>query len=67
MLRCECLTNLSLRIDLSLRIQSTTVPGQQSTLKKADLDKVQLEPVIWLRDTGHIGIHGGVDGRTVAG
>ena len=25
----------------------------------------KLEPVIWLRDTGHIGIHGGVDGRTV--
>ena len=23
-----------------------------------------LEPVIWLRDTGHIGIHGGADGRT---
>ena len=26
----------------------------------------KLEPVIWSRDTGHIGIHGGVDvGRTV--
>ena len=25
----------------------------------------KLEPVIWLCDTGHIGIHGGVDGRTV--
>ena len=25
----------------------------------------KLEPVIWLRDTGHIGIYGGVDGRTV--
>ena len=24
----------------------------------------QLEPVIWLRDTGHIGIHGVVDERT---
>ena len=24
----------------------------------------KLEPVIWLRDTGHIGIHGGADGRT---
>ena len=24
----------------------------------------KLEPVIWLRDTGHIGIHGGVDGLT---
>ena len=24
----------------------------------------KLEPVIWLRDTGHIGIHGGVDGQT---
>ena len=23
----------------------------------------KLEPVIWLRDTGHIGIHGGADGR----
>ena len=23
----------------------------------------QLEPVIWLRDTGHIGIHGGADVR----
>ena len=26
----------------------------------------QLEPVIWLRDTGHIGIHGGADVRTHA-
>ena len=25
----------------------------------------KLEPVIWLRDTGHTGIHGGVDGRTI--
>ena len=25
----------------------------------------KLEPVIWLCDTGHIGIHGGVDGRTI--
>ena len=24
----------------------------------------KLEPVIWLRDSGHIGIHGGTDGRT---
>ena len=24
----------------------------------------QLEPVKWLRDTGHIGVHGGVDVRT---
>ena len=24
----------------------------------------KLEPVIWLRDTGHIGIHGGADVRT---
>ena len=24
----------------------------------------KLEPVIWLRDTGHIGIHGGGDVRT---
>ena len=24
----------------------------------------KLEPVIWLRDTGHIGIHGGADGQT---
>ena len=24
----------------------------------------KLELVIWLRDTGHIGIHGGADGRT---
>ena len=24
----------------------------------------KLEPAIWLRDTGHIGIHGGADGRT---
>ena len=24
----------------------------------------QLEPVIWLRYTGHIGIHGGEDVRT---
>ena len=24
----------------------------------------KLEPVIWLRDTGHIGIHGGADRRT---
>ena len=24
----------------------------------------KLEPVIWLHDTGHIGIHGGADGRT---
>ena len=24
----------------------------------------KLEPVIWLCDTGHIGIHGGADGRT---
>ena len=24
----------------------------------------KLEPVIWLRDTGHIGIHEGADGRT---
>ena len=24
----------------------------------------KLEPVIWLRDTGHIGIHEGVDGLT---
>ena len=24
----------------------------------------KLEPVIWLRDTGHIGIYGGADGRT---
>ena len=24
----------------------------------------KLEPVIWLRDTGHIGIRGGADGRT---
>ena len=24
----------------------------------------KLEPVIWLRDTGHMGIHGGADGRT---
>ena len=23
----------------------------------------KVEPVIWLRDTGHIGIHGGADGR----
>ena len=23
----------------------------------------KLEPVIWLHDTGHIGIHGGADGR----
>ena len=25
----------------------------------------KLEHMIWLRDTGHIGIHGGVDRRTV--
>ena len=25
----------------------------------------KLEPEIWSRDTGHIGIHGGVDVRTV--
>ena len=25
----------------------------------------KFEPVIWLRDTGHISIHGGVDERTV--
>ena len=24
----------------------------------------KLAPVIWLRDTGHIGIHGGADGHT---
>ena len=24
----------------------------------------KLEPLIWLRDTGHIGIHGRADGRT---
>ena len=24
----------------------------------------KLEPVIWLRETGHIGIHEGADGRT---
>ena len=24
----------------------------------------KLEPVIWLRDSGYIGIHGGADGRT---
>ena len=24
----------------------------------------KLEPMIWLRDTGHIGIHGGADGQT---
>ena len=24
----------------------------------------KLEPMIWLRDTGHIGIHGGMDVRT---
>ena len=24
----------------------------------------KLEPVMWLRDTGHIGIHKGADGRT---
>ena len=24
----------------------------------------KLEAVIWLHDTGHIGIHGGADGRT---
>ena len=24
----------------------------------------KLEPVMWLRDTGHIGIHGGADVRT---
>ena len=27
----------------------------------------ELEPLIWLRDTGHIGIHGGADGRTYVG
>ena len=27
----------------------------------------KLEPVIWLRDTGHIGIHGEVDVRTDVG
>ena len=26
----------------------------------------KLEPIIWSRDTGHIGLHGEVDGRTVA-
>ena len=26
----------------------------------------KLEPTIWSRDTGHIGLHGEVDGRTVA-
>ena len=26
----------------------------------------KLEPAIWSRDTGHIGIHGGVDVWTVA-
>ena len=25
----------------------------------------KLEPVIWLRDTGHIGIHGGADRKDV--
>ena len=24
----------------------------------------KLEPVIWLCDTGHMGMHGGADGRT---
>ena len=24
----------------------------------------KIEPMIWLRDTGHINIHGGADGRT---
>ena len=27
----------------------------------------KLEPVIWLRDTGHIGIHGGAVGRRGGG
>ena len=27
----------------------------------------KLEPVIWLRDTGHIGIHGGAEGRRGGG
>ena len=28
--------------------------------------RFKLEPTIWPRDTGHIGLHGEVDGRTVA-
>ena len=45
---CECLTLLE------PAIQSTTSPWLAVNLKKktADLDKVQLEPAIWSRDTG---------------
>ena len=37
---------------LSLRSNQQPVPGQRSTSKTADLDKVQLEPAIWSRVTG---------------
>ncbi|XP_068717202.1 protein HID1-like [Montipora capricornis] len=46
---CECLTWLK------PAIKSQPVPGQLCQLKKtADLDKVQLEPAIWSRDTGKL-------------
>ena len=39
--------------DVEPAIQSTTSPWSAVNLKKtADLDKVQLEPAIWSRDTG---------------
>ena len=44
---CVCVS------DLEPAIQSTTSPWSAVNFKKtADLDKVQLEPAIWLRDTG---------------
>ena len=46
MLRCESLTWLQ------PAIQSTTSPWSAVNLKKNDLDKVQLEPAIWLCYTG---------------
>ena len=59
-----CFDRCQLTITLMSNIKDVCCKRYSVNWRIASSMSSKLEPVIWLRDTGHIGIHEGADGQT---